>query len=51
MHDPVTTFVIDVFSRPGALPPAGLEQVIAGVRGLDMDDVRAKMAADSGAVV
>ncbi len=29
-----------VFSQPGALPAAALEQVIAGVRGLDMDDVR-----------
>jgi thioredoxin 1 len=34
-----------VFSQPGALPPAALEQVIAAVRGLDMDDVRAKLAA------
>ena len=32
-----------VFSQPGALPPAALDQVIAGVRGLDMDDVRAKV--------
>jgi thioredoxin 1 len=29
-----------VFSQPGALPPAALEQVITAVRGLDMDDVR-----------
>ncbi|MBF4163562.1 thioredoxin [Nocardioides acrostichi] len=29
-----------VFAQPGALPPAGLEQVITAVRGLDMDDVR-----------
>ena len=29
-----------VFAQPGALPPAALDQVIAGVRGLDMDDVR-----------
>lgn len=29
-----------VFSQPGALPAAALEQVIAAVRGLDMDDVR-----------
>jgi thioredoxin 1 len=34
-----------VFSQPGALPPAALEQVIAAVRGLDMDDVRAKLTA------
>ncbi|NMM25082.1 MAG: thioredoxin [Phycicoccus sp.] len=33
-----------VFSQPGALPSSALEQVIAGVRGLDMDDVRAKVA-------
>ena len=35
-----------VFSQPGALPAAGLEQVIEGVRALDMDDIRAKMAAE-----
>ncbi len=29
-----------VFSQPGALPPAALEQVIQAVKGLDMDDVR-----------
>ncbi|MGO4601695.1 thioredoxin family protein [Terrabacter sp. 2YAF2] len=29
-----------VFSQPGALPAVGLEQVIAAVRDLDMDDVR-----------
>ncbi len=29
-----------VFSQPGALPPAALDQLIDGVRGLDMDDVR-----------
>lgn len=33
-----------VFSQPGALPAASLEQVIEAVRGLDMDDVRAKIA-------
>lgn len=32
-----------VFSNPGALPPAALEQVIAGVKGLDMDEVRSKI--------
>lgn len=36
-----------VFSQPGALPAAGLEQVIAGVRGLDMDEVRRKVAEQS----
>lgn len=38
---------IRVFSQPGALPPAQLEQLIAGVRGLDMDDVRRQLDADS----
>jgi thioredoxin 1 len=33
-----------VFAQPGALPPAALEQVIEGVRGLDMDDVKAQVA-------
>jgi thioredoxin 1 len=33
-----------VFSQPGALPAAALEQVIEAVRGLDMDDVRALLA-------
>jgi thioredoxin 1 len=33
-----------VFSQPGALPGAELEQVIQGVRDLDMDDVRSKLA-------
>src|SRR3954451_15124566 len=33
-----------VFSQPGALPAAGLEQVIDAVKGLDMDDVRRKVA-------
>ena len=34
-----------VFSQPGALPAAALEQVIAAVRALDMDDVRRQLAA------
>src|SRR5450631_445008 len=38
-----------VFSQPGALPAAGLDQVIAGVRGLDMDDVRRHVAAQAAA--
>lgn len=29
-----------VFSQPGALAPPQLDQVIAAVKGLDMDDVR-----------
>jgi thioredoxin 1 len=33
-----------VFSQAGALPAAGLEQVIKAVRDLDMDDVRAEIA-------
>ena len=33
-----------VFVQPGALPAAGLEQVVTAVRGLDMDDVRATIA-------
>ena len=33
-----------VFSQPGALPAAALEQVIEAVRDLDMDDVRAGLA-------
>jgi thioredoxin 1 len=33
-----------VFSQPGALPPAMLEQLITGVRELDLDEV----AADEG---
>ncbi len=38
-----------VFSQPGALPPAALDQVIDGVRGLDMDDVRRQIAAQAAA--
>lgn len=33
-----------VFSQPGALPAASLEQVIQAVKGLDMDDVRRQVA-------
>jgi len=33
-----------VYSQPGALPPAGLEQIITAVRGLDMDDVKRQLA-------
>jgi thioredoxin 1 len=33
-----------VFSQPGALPAASLDQVIADIRGLDMDDLRAQAA-------
>jgi len=34
-----------VFSQPGALPPAALEQLITAVRELDMDDVHRQVAA------
>jgi thioredoxin 1 len=37
-----------VYSQPGALPPAALSQLITAVRALDMDEVRAKVAADVG---
>jgi thioredoxin 1 len=36
-----------VFAQPGALPAAALEQVIAGVRGLDMDEVHRHVAAEN----
>lgn len=36
-----------VFSQPGALPAAALDTVIAEVRSLDMDQVRAQLAAQS----
>jgi thioredoxin 1 len=34
-----------VFNQAGALPSESLEELVSAVRGLDMDDVRAKMAA------
>ena len=34
-----------VFSRPGALPASALEELITAVRALDMDDIRAQIAA------
>lgn len=34
-----------VFAQPGALPAPALEQVITAVKGLDMDEVRAQVAA------
>jgi len=33
-----------VFSQPGAMNATGLEQLITAVKGLDMEEVRAKMA-------
>jgi thioredoxin 1 len=37
-----------VFAQPGALRAPQLEQVITAVRGLDMDEIRAEMAAQRG---
>ncbi len=34
-----------VFSQPGALPAAALEEVIAGIKGLDIDEVRSQLTA------
>ena len=34
-----------VFRQAGALPPAALEQVVEGIKGLDMDEVRSQLAA------
>jgi thioredoxin 1 len=34
-----------VFSQPGALPPAALEELIGAVKGLDMAEVHAAVAA------
>ncbi len=34
-----------LYNRPGALPPAALEELIAAVRDLDMDAIRAEIAA------
>ncbi len=34
-----------VFSQPGALPAEALEELITAVRGLDMDAVKAELAA------
>ncbi len=36
-----------VFSQPGALPATALEEVITGARSLDMDKVRAEVAAQA----
>ena len=38
-----------VFSQPGALPAAGLEDVISKVRALDMDEVHRAVAEQSAA--
>ncbi|WP_427170266.1 thioredoxin [Arthrobacter sp. 92] len=34
-----------VFSQPGAMNATALEQLITGIKGLDMEEVRAKVAA------
>ncbi|KIS27637.1 thioredoxin [Arthrobacter sp. SPG23] len=34
-----------IFSQPGAMNAAGLEQLITAIKDLDMDEVRAKVAA------
>ncbi len=34
-----------VFAQPGALPPQALDQVITAVKGLDMEEVHAQVAA------
>ena len=38
-----------LFAQPGALPPAALDELIGKIRELDMDEVRAEIAARSGA--
>lgn len=38
-----------VYSQPGALPAAGLEQIIQAVRELDMDEVKRKVAEQEAA--
>ncbi|MGV0714719.1 thioredoxin [Mycolicibacterium sp. XJ662] len=38
-----------VYSQPGAMHPAALEDLITRVKGLDMQDVRAKIAARKAA--
>jgi len=36
-----------VFAQPGALPATALDELITAVRALDMDDVRAQLAAQA----
>jgi thioredoxin 1 len=38
-----------VFAQPGALPAAGLSSVIEGVRGLDMEAIKAEVAKEEEA--
>jgi thioredoxin 1 len=35
-----------LFAQPGALPAKGLDELITHVKGLNMDEVRAELAAD-----
>ncbi|MGA8994207.1 MAG: thioredoxin [Nocardioidaceae bacterium] len=37
-----------VYSQPGALPPQALDELIGAVRGLDMSEVHAAVAAQQG---
>ena len=37
-----------VFNQAGALPAPALEELIAGVKGLDMEEVHRKVAAQQG---
>lgn len=39
-----------VFSQPGALPAAALDELLGKVRSLDMDEVRQALAAQSNSV-
>jgi thioredoxin 1 len=38
-----------VFRQPGALPAPALDEIIEAVKGLDMDEVRAKVAEQEAA--
>lgn len=38
-----------LFAQPGALPPAALEELITKIKDLDMDEVRASIAAQTAA--
>jgi thioredoxin 1 len=40
---------IIVYAQPGALPPAGLAQIIEKVKELDMDDIRRQIAEQADA--
>jgi thioredoxin 1 len=35
-----------LYMQPGALPAPGLEDILTQIKGLDMDDIRAKIAAE-----